>query len=64
VAKGTNNPSLGSDWQGGFFCPCHGSSFDLAGRVFKNVPAPSNLEVPPHRYLANGMLLIGEEAPA
>jgi ubiquinol-cytochrome c reductase iron-sulfur subunit len=64
VAKGTNNPSLGSDWQGGFFCPCHGSSFDLAGRVFKNVPAPSNLEVPPHRYLADGMLLIGEEAPA
>ena len=64
VAKGTNNPSLGSDWQGGFFCPCHGSSFDLAGRVFKNVPAPSNLEVPPHRYLANGKLLIGEDGPA
>ena len=41
-------PSLPDDWQGGFFCPCHGSTFDLAGRVFKNKPAPDNLEVPPH----------------
>jgi ubiquinol-cytochrome c reductase iron-sulfur subunit len=64
VAQGTNNPSLGSDWQGGFFCPCHGSSFDLAGRVFKNVPAPSNLEIPPHHYLANGTLVIGEDGTA
>ena len=39
-----------NDWQGGFFCPCHGSMFDLAGRVFEGVPAPTNLEVPPHRY--------------
>jgi ubiquinol-cytochrome c reductase iron-sulfur subunit len=64
VAQGTNNPSLGSDWQGGFFCPCHGSSFDLAGRVFKNVLAPSNLEIPPHHYLTNGTLLIGENGTA
>ncbi|MBI2311752.1 MAG: ubiquinol-cytochrome c reductase iron-sulfur subunit [Betaproteobacteria bacterium] len=52
---------LGSDWQGGFFCPCHGSKFDLAGRVFKNVPAPLNLEIPPHRYPTDVELLIGEE---
>jgi ubiquinol-cytochrome c reductase iron-sulfur subunit len=51
---------LGADWPGGFYCPCHGSRFDLAGRVFKNVPAPRNLEVPPHAYLANGLLRIGE----
>ena len=53
-------PDLGPDWQGGFFCPCHGSSFDLSGRVYKNVPAPSNLEVPPYRYLSETRLLIGE----
>jgi ubiquinol-cytochrome c reductase iron-sulfur subunit len=50
---------IGSDWPGGFFCPCHGSKFDLAGRVFKNVPAPTNLAVPPHEYLANATLRIG-----
>lgn len=50
---------LGEDWPGGFFCPCHGSKFDLAGRVYKNVPAPSNLEVPPHHYLNASTLLIG-----
>jgi ubiquinol-cytochrome c reductase iron-sulfur subunit len=50
---------LGSSWPGGFFCPCHGSKFDLAGRVFKNVPAPSNLEVPPHRYADGSLLVIG-----
>jgi len=49
------------DWPGGFFCPCHGSKFDLAGRVFRNMPAPLNLEVPPHRYLAESRLLIGED---
>jgi ubiquinol-cytochrome c reductase iron-sulfur subunit len=49
-------------WPGGFFCPCHGSKFDLAGRVFKNVPAPSNLEVPPHRYLNDSRLLVGEDS--
>jgi ubiquinol-cytochrome c reductase iron-sulfur subunit len=51
---------LGPDWKGGFFCPCHGSRFDLSGRVFKNVPAPSNLKVPPYRYLSDTRLLIGE----
>jgi Rieske Fe-S protein len=45
-------PSLPDDWQGGFLCACHGSTFDLAGRVFKNKPAPDNLEVPPHMYLS------------
>jgi ubiquinol-cytochrome c reductase iron-sulfur subunit len=57
-------PSLPDDWQGGFFCPCHGSTFDLAGRVFKNVPAPDNLEVPPHMYLSDTKLLIGEDKKA
>jgi ubiquinol-cytochrome c reductase iron-sulfur subunit len=50
---------LGSDWPGGFFCPCHGSKFDLAGRVFKSVPAPYNLKVPPHRYVNDTTILIG-----
>jgi len=54
-------PSLPDDWQGGFLCPCHGSTFDLAGRVFKNKPAPDNLEVPPHMYLSDNRLLIGED---
>ncbi len=57
-------PSLPADWQGGFFCPCHGSTFDLAGRVYKNVPAPDNLEVPPHMYLSDSTLLIGEDSKA
>lgn len=61
VAEGSANPSVGLDWKGGFFCPCHGSTFDLAGRVFKNKPAPTNLEVPPHKYLSEGKLLIGED---
>lgn len=52
------------DWPGGFFCPCHGSKFDLAGRVYKNVPAPSNLEVPPYRYLSSSVLLIGADQSA
>ena len=50
---------IGESWPGGFFCPCHGSKFDFAGRVFKNVPAPSNLEVPAHRYADKSTLLIG-----
>lgn len=54
-------PSLPDNWQGGFLCPCHGSTFDLAGRVFKNKPAPDNLEVPPHMYLSDSRLLIGED---
>jgi ubiquinol-cytochrome c reductase iron-sulfur subunit len=52
---------MGSDWPGGFFCPCHGSKFDLSGRVFKGSPAPINLEVPPHYYLSDSRLLIGED---
>lgn len=57
-------PSLPDDWKGGFLCPCHGSTFDLAGRVFKNKPAPDNLEVPPHMYLSETKLLIGEDKKA
>jgi ubiquinol-cytochrome c reductase iron-sulfur subunit len=52
----------GADWPGGFFCPCHGSTFDLAARVFKNVPAPINLKIPPHQYLSDAKLLIGVDA--
>ena len=52
------------DWQGGFFCPCHGSRFDLAGRVFKGVPAPLNLIVPPHQYLSESLVLIGDDKGA
>jgi ubiquinol-cytochrome c reductase iron-sulfur subunit len=50
---------LGASWPGGFYCPCHGSRFDLAGRVFKNVPAPSNLEVPQHHYVGESKLTLG-----
>lgn len=57
-------PGLPDNWPGGFLCPCHGSTFDLAGRVFKNKPAPDNLEVPPHMYLADTKLLIGEDKKA
>jgi ubiquinol-cytochrome c reductase iron-sulfur subunit len=57
-------PSLPSDWAGGFLCPCHGSTFDLAGRVYKDKPAPDNLEVPPHMYLSDSRILIGEEKRA
>lgn len=53
---------LGPDWKGGFFCPCHGSRFDLAGRVFKGVPAPSNLVVPPHRYASESLIVVGEDS--
>ena len=53
---------LGGDaWKGGFFCPCHGSKFDLAGRVFSGVPAPTNLVIPPHKYLTDTLVLIGED---
>lgn len=51
---------LGPDWKGGFYCPCHGSTFDISGRVYKNVPANKNLEVPPYKYLSENLLLIGE----
>jgi ubiquinol-cytochrome c reductase iron-sulfur subunit len=57
-------PSLPDDWAGGFLCPCHGSTFDMAGRVYKNKPAPDNLEVPPHTYLSDTRLLIGEDKQA
>ena len=57
-------PSLPADWPGGWLCPCHGSTFDLAGRVFKNKPAPDNLRVPPHMYLSDTKLLIGEDKKA
>jgi len=57
-------PSLPDDWKGGFLCPCHGSTFDMAGRVFKNKPAPDNLEIPPHMYLSDSKLLIGEDKKA
>ncbi len=53
---------LGEDWKGGFFCPCHGSKFDLAGRVYKGVPAVKNLVVPPHHFQGDNLLIIGEEA--
>ena len=52
---------MGADWPGGFFCPCHGSKFDLAGRVFKGSPAPINLVVPPHKYISDAVLLIGAD---
>ncbi len=55
---------LGPEWKGGFFCPCHGSFFDLAGRVYKGVPAPTNLEVPPHQYLSDDVILIGVDGGA
>ena len=60
VAQGSINPSLPADWPGGFFCPCHGSTFDGAGRVYKNKPAPSNLEVPPYRFAGDSRLVIGD----
>lgn len=53
---------ISDDWQGGFFCPCHGSMFDIAGRVFKGVPAPTHLPVPPHKYLSDNLLLIGDDS--
>jgi ubiquinol-cytochrome c reductase iron-sulfur subunit len=55
---------LGPDWLGGFFCPCHQSKFDLAGRVYSGVPAPSNLPVPPHRYVTDTRILVGDDSKA
>lgn len=52
---------LGADWDGGYFCPCHGSKFDLAGRVYRNVPAPTNLVIPPYHYLNATTVTIGED---
>jgi ubiquinol-cytochrome c reductase iron-sulfur subunit len=56
--------SVQPGWPGGFYCPCHGSKFDLAGRVYRGSPAPTNLEIPPHRYLSPEVLLIGDERGA
>mgnify|MGYP000444467124 FL=1 len=53
---------LGKDWQGGFFCPCHGSKFDIAGRVYSGMPAPTNLEIPPYRYIDDNNIVIGDNA--
>ena len=54
----------GDEWKGGFFCPCHGSKFDMAGRVFQGVPAPTNLEVPPYYYISDSVIKIGEDGEA
>ena len=55
---------LGADWLGGFFCPCHSSKFDLAGRVYQGVPAPTNLVVPPHKYLSDNVIRVGDDGGA
>lgn len=57
-------PDLGKEWKGGFFCPCHGSKFDLAGRVYSGVPAPTNLVIPPYKYLSDSVILVGEDGGA
>lgn len=59
-----NNPfagSLGNDWKGGFFCPCHGSFYDLSGRVYKSMPAPTNLPIPPYKFESDTVILIGQD---
>lgn len=61
IATGAEG-GMGSDWAGGFLCPCHGSTFDLAGRVYKNKPAPDNLPVPPYRFVSDSVLMIGEDS--
>jgi len=58
------DPSVSMDWPGGFFCPCHGSKYDLAGRVFKGVPAPLNLQVPPYKYVSDAVVRVGEDQGA
>jgi ubiquinol-cytochrome c reductase iron-sulfur subunit len=58
------DPAVDPNWEGGYFCPCHGSKYDLAGRVFKSQPAPLNMLVPPHRYAGDTMLIIGEDTKA
>ena len=61
TAKPEPKGEMGAEWVGGFYCPCHGSKFDLAGRVFKGAPAPVNLEVPPHVFLSDTTILIGKD---
>ena len=63
ILKDSDNPPV-ADWIGGFFCPCHGSRFDLAGRVYKGVPAPTNLVIPPYKFLSASRLLIGDDSEA
>jgi ubiquinol-cytochrome c reductase iron-sulfur subunit len=53
---------MGADWPGGYYCPCHNSRFDLAARVFKGAPAPTNLDIPPHRYVNDGLIVVGEDS--
>jgi ubiquinol-cytochrome c reductase iron-sulfur subunit len=60
--KAGPDSGLGDDWLGGFYCPCHGSKFDLAGRVLKGMPAPTNLSVPPYQFITDTRLLIGEDS--
>jgi ubiquinol-cytochrome c reductase iron-sulfur subunit len=60
----TYRPEITTDFQGGFFCPCHGSKFDFAGRVYQGVPAPTNLTIPPHYFVSDGVILIGEDGVA
>lgn len=55
-------PDLGEQWDGGFFCPCHGSKFDMSGRVYAGVPAPLNLEIPPYRYVDDNTIIVGEDS--
>ncbi len=63
ILKDGDNPPV-ADWKGGFFCPCHGSRFDLAGRVYKGVPAPTNLVIPPYKFISASLLLIGDDSGA
>lgn len=58
---GAGAPEAGAGWKGGFFCPCHGSKFDMAGRVYTGVPAPSNMEVPPYKFVSDTKLIVGED---
>lgn len=62
--KNRQDETLGANWQGGFFCACHGSRFDIAGRVYRNVPAPTNLSVPPHYFADASTVIVGEDQPA
>lgn len=55
------DPSMSADWLGGFFCPCHGSRFDLSGRVYQSVPAPTNLDIPPYHFVSDNLIRIGED---
>ena len=59
--RAQDSHSMGPDWYGGFFCPCHGSRFDYAGRVYPGVPAPTNLEVPPYKYLSDSKIIVGDD---